>query len=101
MSWKKAIWLDFLSQFNFTHHSVKSGKAHVLGDALSTEPNILKEESSSINHVTGAPERNMDYSGDQMFEATVSSLDGNFLKNFVKFQRVKRLIPFLSNYQRF
>ena len=42
MSEKEARWLDLLSQFGISKITLKAGRVHVLGDALSRAPHILE-----------------------------------------------------------
>lgn len=95
MSRKEARWLYLLSQLNTSRLSLKSGNIHVLGDVLLWVPNIINEDLTSVNQIkvaTVTMDVNLDYTGDHMFEPILLFLRGDFPKNAVQLERVKRRI---------
>ena len=72
MNRREARWLDFLAQFGISKITLKAGKVHVLGDALSRAPHIMNEKTLSVNSVmlsncVREPNFAGDYETDQFF----------------------------------
>lgn len=82
MTRREARWLDFLSQFNITAITLRKGRIHVLGDALSRAPHapVTLSNTEALNF--SLPENLSDsYEADQTFGPIYMALKGLLTKD--------------------
>ena len=96
LSRKEARWLETLGNFGIFPITLKPVKLHVLGDALSRAPQIIKGEmkindvevpSIDVNDVLS------DYEGDQFFGRVVRALQGEWPEDDTQRRTVEKIIP--------
>eukprot|EP00171_Calliarthron_tuberculosum_P007413 IDg7413t1 len=98
LSRREAMWLDLFGHFGITQVTLKPGKAHVLGDALSRIPHgplLQLAELSNMQmvdlHLPAGFADN--YFTDATFGPFFRALKGNMLLEKVEKDRVARLLP--------
>ena len=99
MSRKEARWLDLLSQFGISKVTLKAGRVHVLGDALSRAPHVVEGPETCIdanNMEVNAVEWGIDFSehyeDDQLFGPVVRALKGTFPRDKISKDRLSRIL---------
>jgi len=100
LSRREARWLETLGNFGIFPITLKQGKIHVLGDALSRAPHVAKPDSDldvSFNTVE-IPEFQLDsiighYEEDQFLGPIVKAMDGELPSDPVQRSKVKKLVP--------
>ena len=96
LSRKEARWLETLGNFGIFPITLKPRKIHVLGDALSRAPQVIKGETE-INDVE-VPSIDLNdvlsgYEGDKFFRPVVRALQGEWLEDDTQRQTVEEILP--------
>lgn len=92
----EARWLDLFAHFGITEVTLKDGKVHVLGDALSRIPHqraIVETENVTALALSLPNGFTENYECDAAFGTIFRAMNGELLKTHVEKVRVARLLP--------
>lgn len=98
LSRRETRWLDLFAEFNLDKLTLKQGKIHVLGDALSRIPQESEFKISNVELSSIIPEDIFiaHYPTDQAFGSIYKALSGDLPSDPIEERRITRLLPLFT-----